>query len=108
VLGFSYDGPRAHLYRSVCITGTASAALLAVSHVLNAITPNDFSIGLLLIAVSEFAVGVGILATLLFLVLAFFRDAPNHIKLFGLAAALFPYLVVASLWLIATITHSRS
>lgn len=102
-----YHGPHALLYRAVCVTGVSSGVLLAIGPVLDIITPNDFSIGLLLIAVSEFAVGLGILASLLFLLLMFFRDVPKRVKLLGLAVAIFPYIVVAILLLTAMSTHGR-
>jgi hypothetical protein len=107
VLGFSYDGPRATLYRAVWVTGAASAALLLSLRVMDVISPNDFAIGLLLNSIEYFAFGLGILALLLFLLLAVCPDVAKPIKLRALAAALLPYLVLAILWLIATSTHTR-
>ncbi|HEY4907578.1 MAG TPA: hypothetical protein VIH74_09005 [Candidatus Acidoferrum sp.] len=95
------------LYRAVCATGAASAALLIALRVLDVITPNDFALGLLLQSVEYFAFGLGILALLLFLLLAVCPDVAKPVKLRALAAALLPYLVLAILWLIATATHAR-
>jgi hypothetical protein len=107
MFGFSYNGPRAMLYRAVWVTGAASAALLIALRVLDVLTPNDFALGLLLQSVEYFAFGVGILALLLFLLLVVCPDVAKSIKLRGLAAALLPYLVLVILWLIATTTHAR-
>lgn len=95
------------LYRAVWVTGAASAALLIALRVLDVLTPNDFALGLLLQSVEYFAFGVGILALLLFLLLAVCPDVAKSIKLRGLAAALLPYLVLVILWLIATTMHAR-
>jgi hypothetical protein len=105
MFGFSYQGPRAMLYRGVWVTGAASTALLLSLRVLDVITPNDFALGLLLQSVEYFAFGLGILALLLFLLLAVCPDVTKSIKLRGLAAAILPYLVLAILWLLATKTH---
>jgi hypothetical protein len=107
MLGFSYQGPRALLYQSVCVTSAASACLLVALRVLDRLTPNDFALGLLLSSVERFAFGLGILGSLLFLVLVFFLDVPKAIKLRALAAAISPYLVLAILWLLAISAHAR-
>ncbi len=107
MFGFSYQGPRATLYRAVWVTGAASAALLISLRVLDVISPNDFAIGLLLNSIEYFAFGLGVLALLLFLLLAVCPDVAKSIKLRALAAALLPYLVFAIFWLIATSTHAR-
>ena len=107
MFGFSYQGPRAILYRGVWVTGAASAALLVALRVLDVITPNDFALGLLLQSVEYFAFGLGILALLLFLLLAVCPDVAKSVKLRALAAAILPYLVLAILWLLATSTRSR-
>ena len=95
------------LYRSVWVTGAASAALLISLRVLDVITPNDFALGLLLQSVEYFAFGLGVLALLLFLLLAVCPDVAKSLKLRALAGALLPYLVLAVLWLLATSTHAR-
>ncbi len=95
------------LYRSVWVTGAASAALLVALRVLDILTPNDFALGLLLQSIEYFAVGLGILSLLLFLLLAVCPDVAKSVKLRGLAAALLPYLVLVILWLIAITTHAR-
>jgi hypothetical protein len=105
MFGFSYQGPRAMLYRSVWLTGAASAALLIALRVLDVISPNDFALGLLLQSVEYFAFGIGILSLLLFLLLTVCPDVAKPIKLRALAAALLPYFVLAILWLLATATH---
>ena len=100
MLGFSYHGPRALLYQSVCVTGTASGCVLVALRVIDKLTPNDFALGLLLTSVERFAFGLGILASLLFLFLLFFRDVSKAVKLRALAAASFPYIVLGVLYLI--------
>jgi hypothetical protein len=95
------------LYRGVWVTGVAATALLIALPVLDRLTPNDFAIGLLLRSVEYFAFGLGILASLLFLLLAVCPDVSKSIKLRALAAAILPYFVLAILWLIATATHAR-
>ena len=95
------------LYRAVWVTGFASAVLLASLHVLDVITPNDFALGLLLQSVEYFAFGLGVLALLLFLLLAVCPDVAKHVKLRALAAALLPYLVLAILWLLVTHSHAH-
>jgi hypothetical protein len=107
VFGFSYHGPRAMLYRSVWVTGAASAALLLSLRVLDVISPNDFAIGLLLNSIEYFAFGLGVLALLFFLLLTVCPDVAKSIKLRALAAALLPYLVLGILWLLATNAHTR-
>jgi hypothetical protein len=107
VFGFSYQGPRAMLYRSVWVTGAASAALLLSLRVLDVISPNDFAIGLLLNSIEYFAFGLGVLALLLFLLLTVCPDVAKPIKLRALAAALLPYVVLGILWLLATNAHTR-
>ena len=107
MLGFSYKGPRATLYRAVWVTGATSAALLISLRVLDVISPNDFALGLLLNSIEYFAFGLGILALLLFLLLAVCPDVAKSIKLRGLAAALLPYVVLGILWLLATNAHAR-
>jgi hypothetical protein len=107
VFGFSYEGPRALLYRGVCVTGAASAVLLVTLRVLDQLTPNDFALGLLLQSVEYFAFGLGVLASLLFLSLVFFRDVSKTTKLRAFAAAILPYFVFAILWLIANSAHAR-
>jgi hypothetical protein len=97
-----YEGPRALLYRCVWVTGLASAALLIAVPVLNHLTPNDFSIGLLLSSAQYFALGLGALASLFFLLLLFCRDVPLAVKLRALAAVSLPYIVVGVLYAIAT------
>jgi hypothetical protein len=101
MLGFSYNGPRAMLYRGVCLTGVISGVLIALGPVVGLITPNDLSSGLSQLAIVEFAAGLGVLATLLFLVLLFFRDVSRQVKLLALAAVIFPYMVIAILRLLA-------
>ena len=100
-----YHGPRAILYRCVWVTAIASAVLLAALHVLDVVTPNDFAIGLLLKSIEEFAFGLGLLASLLFLLLLLSRSVPGSIKLRAFASAVLPYAVVAILWLMAN--HAR-
>jgi hypothetical protein len=95
------------LYRSVWVTGVASAALLIALRVLDVVTPNDFALGLLLQSIEYFAFGLGVLALLLFLLLAVCPDVAKSLKLRALAGALLPYLVLAVLWLLATSTHAR-
>ena len=95
------------LYRAVWVTGAASAALLISLRVLDVISPNDFALGLLLNSIEYFAFGLGVLALLLFLLLAVCPDVAKSIKLRALAAALLPYLVFAIFWLLATSTHAR-
>jgi hypothetical protein len=107
MFGFSYQGPRAMLYRAVWVTGSASATLLIALRVLDAISPNDFALGLLLQSVEYFAFGLGVLALLLFLLLAVCPDVAKPIKLRALAAALLPYVVLGILWLLATNAHAR-
>jgi hypothetical protein len=107
MLGFSYQGPRALLYRAVLVTGAASAALLIGLHFFDEVAANDFSLGLLLQSVEYFAFGLCALASLLFLLLLFFRDISKSIKLRALAAAILPYLVFVILWLLATSAHPR-
>ncbi len=107
MFGFSYQGPRATLYRGVWVTGAASATLLISLRVLDVLSPNDFAIGLLLNSIEYFAFGIGILALLLFLLLAVCPDVAKSIKLRGLAAALLPYLVLGFFWLLAANAHTR-
>jgi hypothetical protein len=107
MFGFSYQGPRAMLYRSVWVTGAASAVLLVSLRVLDVITPNDFALGLLLQSIEYFAFGLGVLALLLFLLLAVCLDVAKREKLRGLAAALLPYIILAILYVLATHTHLR-
>ena len=107
MFGLSYKGPRATLYRGVWVTGAAAAALLIALRVLDVISPNDFALGLLLNSIEYFAFGLGILALLLFLLLAVCPDVAKSIKLRGLAAALLPYVVLGILWLLATNAHAR-
>jgi hypothetical protein len=95
------------LYRSVWVTGAVSAALLIALRVLDVISPNDFALGLLLQSIEYFAFGLGVLALLLFLLLAVCPDVAKSLKLRALAAALLPYLVLSVLWLLATATHAR-
>jgi|SRR5579872_1463418 len=103
----AYEGPRAMLYRAVWVTGSASAALLIALRVIDVISRNDFALGLLLNSIEYFAFGLGILALLLFLLLAACPDVAKSIKLRALAAALLPYLVLGILWLLATNAHAR-
>ena len=100
MLGFSYQGPRALLYQSVCVTGTASAFLLVALPIADRLTPNDFALGLLLTSIERFAFGLGVLASLLFLVLLFFRDVSKSVKFRALAAAGLPYVVLGVLYAI--------
>jgi hypothetical protein len=102
-----YEGPRALLYRCVWTTGMASATLLAAIRVLDRLTPNDFAIGLMLSSGQYFALGVGALASLLFLWLLFCRDVSSAVKLRALAAVSLPYIVLGILYLMVTKTlHS--
>jgi hypothetical protein len=96
-----YQGPRAIFFRCVWIPAVVSAALLTALPIVDRLTANDFSLGLLLKSIETFAFGLGALATLLFFVLLFFRDVPIAVKLRALAAVALPYIVVAILWLIA-------
>jgi hypothetical protein len=90
MFGLSYEGPREILYRCVWIPGVVSGALLAALPIADRLTPNELSIGLLLRSIGIFAVGLGILASTLFVVLLFFRDAPRAVKLRALAAVSLP------------------
>ena len=104
--GFAlYQGPRAILFRCVWIPGVISAAILAALPVVDRLSANDFSLGLLLKSIEAFALGLGALASILFVVLLFFRDVPIAVKLRALVAASLPYVVVAILWLISTSSH---
>jgi hypothetical protein len=106
VFGFSYQGPRSLLYQSVWVTSAVSACLLVALRVIDKLTPNDFALGLLLTSVERFAFGLGILASLLFLVLLVFRDVSKSVKLRALGAASLPYIVLGILYLI-TISSSH-
>ena len=97
-----YQGPRAILFRCVWIPGAVSGAILAALPIADRLTPNDFSIGLLLRSILFFAFGLGALASLLFLVLLFFRDVRRTTKLRAFAAVSLPYIVIAIIWLVAT------
>ena len=77
------------LYRSVWLLSAISAALLVALHVADQLTPNDFALGL------------GILGSLLFLCLLFFPDVAKSKKLRAFLAVTLPYLVLVILWLIA-------
>ena len=81
--------------------GTISAVLLIAIRVINQLTPNDFSLGLLLRSADYFAFGLGALASLLFLLLLFFREVPVSVKLRAFAAVVLPYIVLAALYVIA-------
>src|ERR1700748_1373898 len=107
MFGFSYQGPRAMLYRAVWVTGAASATLLVSLRVLDVITPNDFALGLLLQSVEYFAFGLGVLALLLFLLLAVCPDVAKSVKFRGLISAALPYLILAIIWLFNFSTHAR-
>jgi len=89
------------LYRSVWLLSAISAALLVALHVADQLTPNDFALGLLLKRVEYFALGLGILGSLLFLCLLFFPDVAKSKKLRAFLAVTLPYLVLVILWLIA-------
>lgn len=97
-----YQGPRAILFRCVWIPAVVSGAILAVLPIADRLTPNDFSIGLLLRSIMFFAFGLGVLASLLFLALLFFRDVRGSIKLRAFAAVILPYIVIVMIWLVAT------
>ena len=97
-----YQGPRAILFRCVWIPAVVSGVILAALPVADRLTPNDVNIGLLLRSILFFAFGPGVLASLLFLALLFFRDVRTSIKLRAFAAVAFPYLVLAILWIVAT------
>jgi hypothetical protein len=105
MFGFSYEGPRAILYRSVWIPGVVSGALLAALPIAGRFTPNDPNIGLLLRSIGIFALGLSVLASTLFVVLLFIRDVPRSVKLLALAAVSLPYLVGGVLWLLANSAH---
>ncbi|MBV9886237.1 MAG: hypothetical protein JO119_06795 [Acidobacteria bacterium] len=107
MFGFTYEGPQAILYRCVWIPGLASGALLAALPIADRLTPNDPNIGVLLRSIGIFALGLSTLATILFVALLFFRDVPRSVKLRAFAAAIFPYIVGAILWLVATTAAHR-
>ena len=109
MLGFSYEGPRAMLYRAVWVLSAASAALFIALPIANRLTPNDFAIGLLLKSVEYFAFGLGALGSLFFLLLLVCADVSRAIKLRAIVAVALPYVVIAILWLLArtsTLPHS--
>jgi hypothetical protein len=107
MLGFSYEGPRALLYRCVCVTSVASATLLVAIPILDRLTPNDLSVGLLLQSIKYFALGLGTLGSLAFLLLVFFRDVAISIKLRAFAAVVLPYVAIVIVWLIVISAQSR-
>jgi hypothetical protein len=101
MLGFSYEGPRAMLYRAVWVLSAASAALFVALPIASRLTANDFAIGLLLKSVEYFAFGLGTLGSLFFVLLLVCTDVSKAIKLRALVAVALPYVVIAILWLIA-------